>query len=154
MQEPLRFRYSINSALLGILLPLIFAAITYNNLAASYQYHLILGILIIVTCDLLFLSYLVFILIKRLIPALQSKTALELNEKGIVDCIRNILIEWSYVQDLAHEYGRNSSKIIVKLKHETEYGSEVVIRLRWVKGKDRKIFDEAYAYFEEVKRVN
>jgi hypothetical protein len=154
MAQPLRFKYSINSALLGILMPLVFGAITWNNLAASFQYHLMLGILIIITCDLIFLSYLVFVFAKRLLPAFQGKTALELNEQGITDYIRNIMIEWSDVRDLAHEYGRNSSKIIVKLKHETEYGTEVVIRLRWIKGKDRKIFDEAYDYFKDTMRLS
>jgi len=153
MPQPLRFKYSLNSALLGILMPLVFGAITWNNLLASYHYHLILGILIIVTCDLIFLSYLVFAFTKRLMPALQNKIALELNEQGITDYIRNIVIEWSYVQDLTHEYGRNSSKIIVKLNAETEYGTEVVIRLRWVKGKDRKIFEAVYNYFREANRL-
>jgi hypothetical protein len=134
-------------------MPLVFGAITWRNLVASYQYHVILGILIIVTCDLIFLSYLFFAFTKRFIPALQGKTALELNEQGITDYIRNIVIEWSYVQDLAHEYGRNASKIIVKLKHETEYGTEVVIRLRWVKGKDREIFEAVYNYFKETNRL-
>jgi hypothetical protein len=150
MPQPLRFKYSINSALLGILMPLVFGAITWKNLMASYQYHVILGILVIITCDLIFLSYLVFVFAKRLLPAFQGKTALELNEQGITDYIRNIVIEWSYVQDLAHEYGRNSSKLIVKLNQETEYGTEIVIRLRWIRGKDRKIFDGTYAYFREI----
>lgn len=133
-------------------MPLAFMAITYRNLTLSFQYHLIPGMLIIITCDLIFASYLVYIVITRLIPALQNKVALELNDQGINDYIRNIVIEWSFVNGLAHEIGRNSSKIIVKLKEETEYGTEVVIRLRWVKGKDRKIFDEANDYFKQRKK--
>jgi len=150
MSEPLQFRYSINSALLGMALPFVFVAITFNNLRYSYLAHYGFSWILLAMGDLLFISYSVFILIKRLIPALQGQVVLELNEQGINDYLRNIVIDWSYVEDLKLEYGRNSAKLIISLKHETEYGTEVVVRLRWVKGKDQEIFDEVYAYFERV----
>jgi len=150
MPAPLRYRYSLASALLGIALPLVFFGITYFNLRDALLVHNNLAVGLIVFADLVFLGLLGFVLIKRLTPALQGKIALELNEQGIIDYTRNIVIEWSYVKDLDHEIGRNSSRIIIKLRHETEYGSEVVIRQRWIKGKDRQMFDEVYNYFEEM----
>jgi len=154
MPQPIQLRYSVNSALLGIALPLVFIAITFNNLCYSYLNQNNINWMLIAGADLLLLSYMAFVVIKRLIPALQGQVALELNEKGINDYVHNIAIEWSYVKDLELEYGRNAAKLIVDLKHETEYGTQVVIRLRWVKGKDSEIFDEAYTYFEEVKGLN
>ncbi len=153
MPTPIRYPYSLASALLGIALPLVFCGITYVNLRDALLVHNNLAVGLIVFADLVFLGLLGFVLIKRLAPALQRKIALELNEQGIIDYTRNIVIEWSYIKDLDHEIGRNSSRIIIKLKHETEYGSEVVLRQRWIKGKDREIFDEVYAYFEEIKAI-
>ena len=153
MLQPLQFRYSINSALLGMLLPLVFMTITFNNLRYSYLSHYNFTWIFIAVADLLFISYSVFILIKRFIPAAQGHIALELNEQGINDYIRNIVIDWSYVDNLALEYGRNAAKLIVSLNSETEYGTEVVIRLRWIQGRDQEIFDEAYAYFERVNAI-
>ena len=153
MPQPLQFRYSINSALLGMLLPLIFMTITFNNLRYSYLSHYNFTLIFIAVADLLFISYSVFILIKRFIPAAQGQIALELNEQGINDYIRNIVIDWSYVDNLALEYGRNAAKLIVSLNSETEYGTEVVIRLRWIQGRDQEIFDEAYAYFERMNAI-
>jgi len=150
MPTPLRYPYSLASALLGIVLPLVFFGITWINLQEALYVHNNLAAGLIIFADLVFLGLLGFVLVKRLVPALQGKIALELNEQGITDYTRNIVIEWSYIKNLDHEIGRNSSRIIIKLKHETEYGSEVVIRQRWIKGKDREMFEEVYAWFEEM----
>jgi hypothetical protein len=48
------------------------------------------------------------------------------------------------------ERGRNFSKMIVDLKHETEYGSQIAVSLRWIQGKDLEICETTMAYFEEV----
>ena len=153
MPQPLQFRYSINSALFGMALPLVFIAITAGNLRYSYLLRHDFTWMLIAFTDLIFISYSVFILVKRFIPAVRGHIALELNEQGINDYIRNIVIDWSYVDDLSLEYGRNAAKLIVSLNSETEYGTEVVIRLRWIQGRDQEIFDEAYAYFERVNAI-
>ena len=153
MPEPIQFTYSKNSALLGIILPLVFFAITFNNLRYSFQYNYIVSLVIIGLADLLFLSMLVLILIKRLIPALRNEVALELNEEGITDYIRKIVIEWSDVKSISQEYGRSFSKMVIDLKHETDYGSQIAISLRWVTGRDQEICQAASDYFEEMRRL-
>jgi hypothetical protein len=92
-------------------------------------------------------------LITRLIPALKNKVALELNEQGITDYMRNIVIEWRDVQDINMEQGRNFSKMVIGLKEETEYGKQIAIPLRWIAGKDLEICQTTQAYLEEMTRL-
>lgn len=150
MAETIEYPYSKNSAILGVVLPLIFFGITFNNLQYSFVNHFTISLILISFADLVFFSLFFFILFKRLIPALRNQVALELNEEGITDYLRNIVIEWADVKDINLERGRNFSKMIIDLKHETDYGSQIAISLRWVQGKDLEICETTMAYFEEV----
>ncbi|MDB5136612.1 MAG: hypothetical protein JWP37_3215 [Mucilaginibacter sp.] len=150
MSETIEFPYSKNSAFLGIALPLIFFAITFNNLKYSFLNNYTLNWVIITFADLIFLSLFIFILIKRLIPAFKNEVALELNKEGITDYTRNIVIEWGDVKDINLERGRSFSKMVIDLKEETDYGKQIAISLRWVTGKDLEICETAMAYFEEM----
>jgi hypothetical protein len=139
-----------NSAFLGIALPLIFFAITFNNLKYSFLNNYTINWMVIAFADLIFLSLFIFILIKRLIPAFRNEVALELNEEGITDYTRNIVIGWGDVKDINLERGRSFSKMVIDLKEETDYGKQIAISLRWVEGKDLEICETAMAYFEEM----
>jgi hypothetical protein len=153
MHETIQYPYSKNSAILGVLLPLIFFAITFSNLYYSYLSGYTINWLVIAFADLVFFSLFVFVLIKRLIPALRNEVALELNEQGITDFTRNIVIEWADVKAINMERGRSSSKMVVDLKEETDYGKQIAISLRWVAGKDLEICQTTQAYFEEMTRL-
>jgi hypothetical protein len=107
--------------------------------------------MIIGLVDLLFFVFFFYVFITRLIPALRNQVALEFNEEGITDYQRNIIIEWKDVEKISQEFGRSFSKMVIDLKYETDYGSQVAISLRWVAGKDKNICDTAIAYFEEMK---
>jgi hypothetical protein len=37
----------------------------------------------------------------------------------------------------------------VDLKWESDYGSQIAIYLRWIKGKDEEIYETTMAYFEQ-----
>ena len=150
MSETIQFPYSKNSALFGVLLPLVFFAITFNNLRYSYLGGYTVSWMIIAFADLIFLLLFLFVLIKRLIPSFRNEVALELNEEGITDYVRNIVIEWADVKDINMERGRNFSKMVIDLKEETEYGKQIAISLRWVEGKDLEICETTMAYFEEM----
>jgi hypothetical protein len=150
MPEPIEYPYSKNSALLGMLLPLVFFAITFTNLRYAWLGGNILAVAIIGIADAVFLAFFVFILIKRVVPAFGNKVALELNEEGITDYQRNIVIEWADVKDISQEFGRSFSKMVIDLKHETDYGSQIAISLRWVAGKDSEICETTMAYWEEM----
>lgn len=150
MPDTIQFPYSKNSALFGVLLPLVFFAITFKNLSYSYSGGYTLSWIIIAFADLIFLLLFLFVLIKRLIPSLRNEVALELNGEGITDYVRNIVIEWADVKDINMERGRNFSKMVIDLKEETEYGKQIAISLRWVEGKDQEICETTMAYFEEM----
>jgi len=154
MSETIQFPYSKNSAILGVLLPLIFFAITFNNLRYSFLGGYTVSWIIIALADTVFLLLFLFVLIKRLIPSFRNEVALELNEEGITDYTRNIVIEWRDVKDINLERGRSFSKMVIDLKEETEYGKQIAISLRWVAGKDIEICETTMAYFEEMTRLS
>jgi hypothetical protein len=154
MTEPIKYPFSKNSAFLGVTLPLVFFAITFNNFRYSFLHGYTISWIIIAISDLIFLSLFVFILIKRLIPALRNDIALELSEEGITDYTRNIIIEWPDVKNIDMQLGRNFSKMLLDLKEETDYGKQVAISLRWVEGKDLEICETTQAYFEEMTRLS
>lgn len=154
MTEPIQYPYSKNAALLGLVLPLIFFAITFNNLRYSFLSGLILSGVLIAAADLVFLVLFIFILIKRMLPALKNEIALELNEGGITDFTRNIVIEWPDVRNIDMQLGRNSSKMIIDLKQETDYGTQIAISLRWIAGKDLEICETTQAFFEDMTRLS
>jgi hypothetical protein len=154
MTEPIKYPFSKNSAFLGVALPLVFFAITFNNLRYSFLGGYTVSWVILAIADLIFLSLFIFVLIKRLIPALRNDIALELNEEGITDYTRNIVIEWPDVKNIDMQMGRNSSKMLIDLKQETDYGQQIAISLRWVEGKDLEICETTQAYFEEMTRLS
>lgn len=98
-------------------------------------------------CSLIFLSLLILLVVKRLIPSLKGAIALELNEEGIVDYIRNITINWHDIKEISILPGRSSSSIIIEMKWESDHGRTISISLRWVKGRDAEIFNTAQRYF-------
>ncbi|HWD88060.1 MAG TPA: hypothetical protein VG367_08040 [Mucilaginibacter sp.] len=154
MAETIEYPYSKNSATLGLLLPLIFFAITLNNFRFAWEHGEVFIWIAILLANIVFIFFFMYILFKRMIPALRNQVALELNEEGINDYQRGIIIEWRDVKDISQEYGRSYSKLVIDLKHETDYGTQVAISLRWVAGKDKEICETAMAYWEEMTGIS
>ena len=154
MPATIEFPYSKNSALLGVGVPVIFLLITFSNLKSAYLARATVSYGVIVFADLVFLTQMAYIFITRLIPSLKNEIALELNDKGIEDFIRKVEIEWADIKAVNWEAGRNSSKLVIDLKHETDYGTQIAISLRWLKGKDREICETVIARFEEIKLLH
>jgi hypothetical protein len=150
MTETIKYPFSKNSALLGLLLPLVFFTITISNFLYAWHHAFTFTWIIIGLANLVFLSFSIYILVTKMLPALRNQVALELNEEGITDYQRNIIIGWPDVKSISQEYGRSYSKLVIDLKHETDYGIQVAISLRWVAGKDKEICETAMAYREEM----
>ena len=153
MYETIKYPYNINAALTRIAVPLVFLLITANNFKTAYLAGTTANWLIIATADLIFIAQVVFIFINRLLPALQKKAALELNETGIDDYIRKVEISWRDVEAINFEQGRRA-KMVVDLKEETDYGKQIAINLSWVQGNALEICQTTQAYLEEMNRVN
>lgn len=99
-------------------------------------------------CSLVFISLAAVIVMKRLVPAIKGNVALQLDDEGISDFIKEISIEWKDVKEIHLVRGSSASIIRVDLKWETNYGSQIAIYLRWIKGKDQEIYETILAYFE------
>jgi len=88
-----------------------------------------------------------YIVVKRLIPAIKGDIALTLDEQGINDYIRDVSIEWKDIEEIKLIRGRSASIIRIDLKWESDYGKQLLIPLRWIKGRDAEIYDTVMAYF-------
>lgn len=153
MTETIQYPYSKNTAIFGLALPLVFFIITFNNLRYSYANGFILPLSLILFADLIFLAQFIYIFLKRFLQAMRNQVALELSEDGITDYTRNIVIEWVDVKNIDMQLGRNFSKMIIDLKQETDYGTQIAISLRWVAGRDIDICNTTQAYFEEMTKL-
>ncbi|MCR8558322.1 hypothetical protein KXD93_11735 [Mucilaginibacter sp. BJC16-A38] len=140
------FPYSLSYTLATIVVMLVLMLMLFTNVKGSnstwaWAIYGVFAVIFFLVCGLL--------VVKRLIPAMQGKTALELNENCIIDYIRNITINWTDVKEIGLVRGRSSSLIRVSLKWVSDYGSEIDIPLRFVKGKDEAIYDEVLEYFAQ-----
>jgi hypothetical protein len=146
MTESTKYPYSINFTLASILMMVVLMLLLFINVVGSHSTGVwaVYGVFVIV-----FVLMSALLIVKRLIPAIQGKTALELNETCIIDYIRNITIDWKDVKEINLIRGRSSSLIRVDLKWVSDYGSEITIPLRFVKGKDNDIYSTVLEYFEQ-----
>jgi hypothetical protein len=144
MTATTQYRYSLNFSLATILLMVILMWLLFSNArgANSTISWAVYGV-----CALLFFSLLSLLVIKRLIPALKGDVALELDADGISDYIRDISVNWIDIEDISLIPGRSASMLRIDLKWESEYGKQINLPLRWIKGKDADIYDMVMAYF-------
>ena len=144
--EPIKYPYSLNYSLATFVVMLVLMLMLFSNVAASHSNTawMIYGVFVLV-----FVAISVLLIVKRLLPAAQGQTALELNETCIIDYLRNITVDWKDVKSIELIRGRSSSLIQLNLKWVSDYGSEIAIPLRFVKGKDEEIYSQVQAYLEE-----
>jgi len=116
-----------------------------NTMAANSK----LGWIIFGLFAVFFLFMLTMLIIKRLLPAIKGDIALQLDEEGISDYIRDVSIDWNDIKEINLVRGRSAFTMRIDLKFESDYGSQVAIPLRWVKGKDDEIYETTLAYFEQ-----
>jgi hypothetical protein len=79
-----------------------------------------------------------------------KKTAIELNQQGIIDYTRNTVVYWKDIKSIHYAMGKTSANIIVELLDESTFR----IYLSFVKGNDESIYKEIIKYFEESKKSN
>jgi hypothetical protein len=150
MRETVKYPYSKNAALMMISLPLIFLVITVPNLNKAYTAGITISVVVIAVANLIFVVQFTYLLITRLLPALQNKTALAFNDTGIADYIKNVELDWNDITAIKLETG-SSPKLLVEFKEETNYGKQIAINLKWVAGSYKDISETANAYLEKKK---
>lgn len=142
VQYPYSIKFSIGTIVLMLLVMLILLS---NTIRANDN----LGWVLFGVFAFIFLFLLILLITTRLIPALRGDIALALDEQGINDYIRDVSINWEDVEQIKLIRGRSASTLQVDLKFESDYGSQIGIPLRWVKGKDEEIYDAVMTYFED-----
>jgi hypothetical protein len=148
MTEPAQYPYSLKFSLGTLAVMIVLMAIVIHNVW-GYQTDLIY--IVIGFCGLVFATLSAVIVMKRLVPAIKGNVALQLDNEGISDFIKEISIEWKDVKEIHLVQGRSSSIMRVDLKWETDYGSQIAIYLRWIKGKDQEIYETTVDYFEHYR---
>ncbi|MDB4919890.1 hypothetical protein [Mucilaginibacter sp.] len=143
MPKSIKYPYSLSYSLASFFVMLVLMLLLLTNVMGSNSKAgwIVYGLLVIV-----FVLISALLIIKRLIPAIKGGIALELNETCLVDYIRNITINWTDIKEISLIRSRSSSIIRVHLKWLSDYGSEIAIPLRFIKGRDNDIYNEVKAY--------
>jgi hypothetical protein len=153
MPEIIQFRYSKKAGIAGMAVLLIFICLLLTTAIRNYLGHDILGTVIFGLFALVFIAVMGLMIVTRLVPAFKREVALELDENGVKDYIRNIILDWKDVEDIALKPGRSSAMLIFELKFESDFGKSVAISLRWVEGRENDIYDTVLAYFDETEGI-
>jgi hypothetical protein len=147
MFEPTQYPYSLKFSIAAIVLMIVLMLLLLSNVMASNN---TLGWGIFGFFSMFFVFMITMLVLKRLIPAIKGDIALQLDDEGISDYIRDVSIDWKDIKEISLVSGRSASMMKIELKFESDYGSQLSIPLRWVKGKDEEIYETTLAYFEQA----
>lgn len=147
MYEPTLYPYSLKFSVGTLVLIMILMLLLLSNVMAS---NTTLGWSIFSVFSLGFIFIVTVLITKRLLPALKGDIALEVDEEGINDYIRDVSIDWGDIKEIKLIPGRSASTLRIDLKWDSDHGRRIIIALRWVRGKDAEIYETVMAYFEQV----
>ena len=151
--EVIKYPYSKKSSYAGVVMLTIFIVLLLKTCISSYLIHDMLGTGLFGVLALLIFALMVLMIVTRLVPAINGEIALELDENGVKDYIRNIILDWKDIEDIGLKPGRSSAMLVFELKFDSDFGEKVLVSLRWVQGKDREIYKTVVAYFDEVEGI-
>ena len=95
----IKFAYSKKSAYAVLLVLVVLISLLLKTCISSFMVQDMFGGIIFAVFALAVFALLVLMIITRLIPAMRGDVALELDENGIRDHIRNIIIDWKDIED-------------------------------------------------------
>jgi len=151
--EIIKLPYSKKSGYAGLAVLLVLILLILKTSIGSYLSHDMLGAGVFGFFALLLIALMVLMVVTRLVPAFNGEVALELDENGIKDYIRNIVLDWKDIEDIGLKPGRSSAMLVFELKFDSDFGKRVFFSLRWVAGKDQEIYKTVLAYFDEVEGI-
>jgi hypothetical protein len=151
--EIIKFPYSKKAGYAALAVMLVLILFMLKTCITSYLQNDMLGAGIFGVFILFVIAIMVLMIVTRLIPALKGEIALELDENGIKDYIRNIILDWKDIEDIGLKPGRSSAMLVLELKFDSDFGKQVFFSLRWVEGKDRDIYKIVLDYFDEVEGI-
>ncbi|MDB4926795.1 hypothetical protein [Mucilaginibacter sp.] len=141
------YPYSKRNSFVTIGVLTILGLLFISNIYKAYHNNDRIDMIVFGVLTALLVFILVMVIATRLRPALNGDLALEFKEKGIVDYLRNITIDWQDIKAIDFKRTRSSSMIDIQLKWESDHGSQIYISLRWIEGNDRNIYNTALFYF-------
>src|ERR1022692_578582 len=115
MFEPTQYRYSLKFSIGAIALMIMLMLLLLSNTMAANN---MLGWSIFGVFMLFFLFMVTLLITKRLIPAIKGDIALQLDDEGISDYIRDISIGWEDIKEINLQRGRSASTMQINLKFE------------------------------------
>jgi hypothetical protein len=151
--EVVQFSYSKKSSYAGLGILTVLILLFLKTTVTNYLAHDILGASIFGLFILLLLFLLGLMIVTRLSPALKGEVALELDENGVKDYIRNLILDWKDIEDIGLKPGRSSAMLIFELKFDSDFGKRVFVSLRWVDGKDQEIYKKVLDYFDTAEGI-
>ena len=124
--------------------------------------------------EYLFILFLAYFIYKYLMPAIQNKTALELNETYIIDYVRSRTINWSEVIGIklisfrrggygialqlidkkSFVSGLRLGQRILSWMTNLSYGTPVVIPLQYISGANKIIFESLNSFIVSNQKYN
>lgn len=151
--EVIQIPYSKKSGYAGLAVLLILMLFLLKTAVTNYLVHDILGTSVFGAFVLFLLFVMGLLILTRLIPAFKGEVALELDENGVKDYIRNIILEWKDIEDIGLRPGRSTAMLVFELKFDSDFGKQVFVSLRWVEGKDQDIFKTVLNYFDAAEGI-
>jgi len=143
--EIAQYPYSLKYSIASLVLMIVFISMLLVNVLAANS---LVGWAIFSFFALIFSLMFALVVVKRLIPALKGDIAMQLDNEGISDYIRNVSINWVDIDEISLVRGRSSSSVRIGLKFVSDYGSFITISLRWIKGNDDDIYDTISTYYQ------
>ena len=123
MFEPTQYPYSLKFSLGAIVLMILVMLLFLSNTVAA---NTMFGWGMFGVFSLFFLFMVAMLVTKRLIPAIKGDIALQLDDEGISDYIRDVSIGWKDIKEINLLRGRSASTMQIDLKFESDYGSQMV----------------------------
>jgi hypothetical protein len=151
--EIIKFAYSKRSAYAALIVVVVLILLLLKTCVTSFMAHDMVGGGIFAVFISLLLALLGLMIVTRFIPAMRGEVALELDDNGVKDYIRNIALDWKDVEDIGLKPGRSSAMLIFELKFDSDFVKRVFVSLRWVDGRDAEIYNKVLAYFDEVEGI-
>lgn len=151
--EIIKFAYSKKSAYTALGVVGVLILLLLKTCIGSFLSHDMVGGIIFAVFILLIGALLGLMIVTRLVPAIKGEVALELDENGAKDYIRNIILDWKDIEDIGLKPGRSSAMLVFKLKFDSDFGKQVFVSLRWVEGRDRDIYKTVLTYFDEAEGI-
>ena len=151
--EIIKFAYSKKSAYTAFAVVGVLILLLSKTCIGCFLSHDVVGGSIFAVFILLIGALLGLMIVTRLVPAIKGEIALELDENGAKDYVRNIILDWNDVEDIGLKPGRSSAMLVFELKFDSDFGKQVFVSLRWVEGRDQDIYKTVLAYFDAVEGI-